>query len=211
MRAFPSAVGALILSLLSADAGAQLRLEPVARGRPNTVAFVEDPAQPGTFLLVSQDGVVDVLTAGAIRETPFLDLRGAVSSGGERGLLGLAFPPDAAASGRVFVNFTNPAGDSVIARFERRADDPFAVAPESRKDLVWGDGRAFIAQPFANHNGGHLAFGPDGCLFIGLGDGGSGNDPQNHAQTLSTPLGKMLRIDVRRRRRRPARLRRAAR
>ncbi len=197
MRTFLSAIGALILTLPATDAAAQLRFELVARGRANTVAFVEDPAQPATFLLVSQDGVIDVLTAGAIRDTPFLDLRGAVSAGGERGLLGLAFPPDAAASGRVFVNFTNPDGHSVVARFERRADDPFTVAPESRKDLVWGDGRAFIEQPFSNHNGGHLAFGPDGCLYIGLGDGGSGNDPQNRAQTLTTLLGKMLRIDVR--------------
>jgi glucose/arabinose dehydrogenase len=160
------------------------------------VAFVEDPAHPGTFLLVAQDGRVDVLIDGAIRDTPFLDLRDAISTGGERGLLGLAFPPDAAASGRVFVNFTNPAGHSVVARFERRADDPFVAAPESRRDLVWGDGRAFIEQPFSNHNGGHLAFGPDGYLYIGLGDGGSGNDPGNRAQTLTTLLGKMLRIDV---------------
>ncbi len=110
VRTFLSAIGALILTLPATDAGAQLRFELVARGRANTVAFVEDPVQPATFLLVSQDGVVDVLTAGAIRDTPFLDLRGSISSGGERGLLGLAFPPDAADSGRVFVNFTNPAG-----------------------------------------------------------------------------------------------------
>jgi glucose/arabinose dehydrogenase len=196
MRAYPTAVGVFVLSLLTADAGAQLRLEPVAHGRAGTVAFVEDPAHPGTFLLVSQDGRVDVLTDGAIRDTPFLDLGDAISTGGERGLLGLAFPPDAATSGRVFVNFTNPAGHTVVARFERRADDPLVAAPESRRDLVWGDGRAFIEQPFSNHNGGHLAFGPDGYLYIGLGDGGSGNDPGNRAQTLTTLLGKMLRIDV---------------
>jgi glucose/arabinose dehydrogenase len=195
MRTCPIAAGLLAFSLLSAEAGAQLRLELVARGRPGTVALVEDPAHADTFLLVSQDGVVSALTGGAIRDTPFLDLREVISTGGERGLLGLAFAP-AADSGRVFVNFTNRDGHTVIARFERRLDDPFSAAPESRKDLVWGDGRAFIVQPFSNHNGGHLAFGPDGYLYIGLGDGGSANDPGNRAQTVSTLLGKMLRIDV---------------
>ena len=195
MHAPPIGIGVLVLAL-AAPATASLRLERVAQGRQGTVAFVEDPQHPGTFLLVAQEGVVEVMTGGAIRETPFLDLRGAISSGGERGLLGLAFPPDAASAGRVFVNFTNRDGHTVIARFERRADDPLVAAADSRKDLVWGDGRAFIEQPFANHNGGHLAFGPDGYLYVGLGDGGSANDPRNLAQTLTTPLGKMLRLDV---------------
>ena len=118
MRPLLSAIGVLILTLPATDAGAQLRFELVARGRANTVAFVEDPVQPATFLLVAQDGVVDVLTAGAIRDTPFLDLRGAVSAGGERGLLGLAFPPDAAASGRVFV-----ISENVKPLWKRRAGD----------------------------------------------------------------------------------------
>jgi glucose/arabinose dehydrogenase len=187
---------ALAAAAVAAPAAAQLRLEPVVRAEGPTVGFVEDPVAPGTFLLIAQDGVVRVVADGAVRETPFLDLRGAISTGGERGLLGLAFPPDAAASGRVFVNFTNPAGDTVVARFTRRADDPHAVDPSSRRDLVWSDGRAVIDQPFANHNGGHLAFGPDGYLYVGMGDGGSGNDPGNRAQSLTTLLGKMLRLDV---------------
>jgi glucose/arabinose dehydrogenase len=117
-----------------------------------------------------------------------------VASGGERGLLGMAFPPDAVASRRFYVNFTNVNGDTVVSRFTRRADGQ--VDPDSRFDLVWGDGRRFIAQPFANHNGGHLAFGPDGYLYVGLGDGGSGGDPMHLAQHPNTLLGKMLRIDV---------------
>jgi glucose/arabinose dehydrogenase len=121
-------------------------------------------------------------------------LRGSISSGGERGLLGLAFPPDAAASGRVFLNFTNPDGHTVIARFTRAADGK--LDPNSRFDLLWPDGRRYIQQPFANHNGGHLAFGPDGYLYIGLGDGGSAGDPFNNAQNPASLLGKMLRIDV---------------
>ena len=109
----------------------------------------------------------------------------------------MAFAPDSATSGRFFVNFTNPAGNTVVARF-RRSADPLVADAASRFDLHWGGaaGPAFIAQPFANHNGGNLAFGPDGFLYIGLGDGGSGDDPGNRAQTPSEFLGKMLRIDV---------------
>ena len=106
----------------------------------------------------------------------------------------MAFAPDAATSRRFFVNFTNPEGHTVIARFTRTPQG--AVDLNSRVDLQWPDGRRFIEQPFANHNGGHLAFGPDGYLYIGLGDGGSGGDPLNHAQNPNSLLGKMLRIDV---------------
>jgi glucose/arabinose dehydrogenase len=191
------ALAALVVLLVQpAPARAVLRLELVARGFASAVALVEDPMLPGTFLVVSQEGVVRVFTAGAVREAPFLDLRDVISAGGERGLLGLAFPRDAATSGRVFVNFTNRAGHTVIARFERKADDPFVAEPASRFDLQWPDGQRFITQPYANHNGGNLAFGPDGFLYIGMGDGGSGNDPHNYAQSPSQLLGKMLRIDV---------------
>lgn len=176
--------------------GAMLRLEPVARGFREAVAWVEDPLLPGTFLVVQQSGVVRVVQHGETLDTPFLSLGTDLSTGGERGLLGLAFPPDAASSGRVFVNFTNAAGQTVVARFERSGDNPLVAAPASRFDLVWPDGRRFIAQPFANHNGGHLAFGADGYLYVGLGDGGSANDPQNRAQAPRTLLGKMLRLDV---------------
>jgi glucose/arabinose dehydrogenase len=182
--------------LLPVCAGAALRLELVARGLDSAVAFVQDPVLPDTFVVVQQDGLVRVVSSGVVYEAPFLDLRDQVSAGGERGLLGLAFPPDAAESRRVFVNFTNRAGHTVIARFERHPDNLLVAAPESRFDLAWPDGRRFIEQPYSNHNGGHLAFGPDGYLYIGLGDGGAGNDPENRAQSPNTLLGKMLRIDV---------------
>ena len=117
-------------------------------------------------------------------------------AGGERGLLGLAFPPQIG-SDRFFVNFTNRSGDTVVARF-RRSSSAVVADPASRFDLRWGGagGPTSIAQPFSNHNGGHLAFGPDGYLYIGLGDGGSGNDPDHRAQNPLELLGKMLRIDV---------------
>jgi glucose/arabinose dehydrogenase len=196
MRKRTTLVAFIAVLALPLCAQGSLRLELVARGLESAVAFVPDPLVPDAWLVVQQDGVVRVVHAGMVLETPFLDLRDAISRGGERGLLGLAFPPDAAESLRLFVNFTDHSGHTVIARFTRQPDNPLIAAPESRFDLAWPDGRRFIEQPYPNHNGGHLAFGPDGYLYIGLGDGGSGNDPQNRAQSPSTLLGKMLRIDV---------------
>ena len=184
----------VLASAVRADGA--LRLELIARGLESAVAFVADPVVPDTSFVVLQDGLVRVISGGVVLERPFLDLREVISRGGERGLLGLAFPPDAADSRRVFVNFTDRAGHTVIARFTRRPEDPLVALPGSRLDLQWPDGRRFIQQPYPNHNGGHLAFGPDGYLYVGLGDGGSANDPQNRAQSTTTLLGKMLRIDV---------------
>src|SRR5712671_1858372 len=106
----------------------------------------------------------------------------------------MVFSPDASTSRRFFVDFTNRAGHTVVARFRRGADAVTADV-SSRFDLRWGGagGNAFIAQPFANHNGGNLVFGPDGYLYIGTGDGGSGGDPGNRAQNPQELLGKMLR------------------
>lgn len=155
--------------------------------------MVADPLDPAIVLLVEQRGVVRVARAGELQAAAFLDLQDAVVSGGEQGLLGLAIDPR---RGRVFVNFTNREGHTVVARFGRSADDPLVADLSSRHDFVWPDGRAFIKQPFSNHNGGHLAFGPDGYLYVGLGDGGSGGDPMHLAQDARSLLGKMLRLDV---------------
>jgi glucose/arabinose dehydrogenase len=184
--------------LLSSGAGAQsqLRLRVHASGFSTPTAFVQDPGDPSVQFVLEQAGRIRVVRNGSVLSSDFLDLRTAVSSGGERGLLGMAFPPDFATSRRFYVNFTNPAGHTVVARF-RRSTDPLAADPASRFDLRWGASqRPVIDQPFANHNGGHLAFGPDGYLYIGLGDGGSGDDPGHRAQNPATFLGKMLRIDV---------------
>ncbi|MGE0814318.1 MAG: PQQ-dependent sugar dehydrogenase [Vicinamibacterales bacterium] len=194
---------AVLVAALPQAAGAQLRARLIASGfdRPNTILV--DPVVPGAVHVVDQSGLVRTFLNG-VERTPFLDLRAVVRfSFDERGLLGMAFPPDAATSGRAFVYFTDKTGgvgNSVVARFQRSAGDPLVADMASRFDLRWpasGGGRQpFITQPFPNHNGGHLAFGPDGYLYIGLGDGGSGDDPQNNAQTATTLLGKMLRIDV---------------
>src|SRR5262249_49804701 len=183
----------MLLALGGSVASAQLRTQTIASGLPPITGGVADPAQPGVLYVLQQDGLVRTIQGTTLLPTPFLDLRGQISSGGERGLLGIAFAPDAA---RVFVNFTNPNGDTVVARFRRSAGNPLAADPSSRFDLRWPNGARFISQPYANHNGGHLVFGPDGYLYIGLGDGGSANDPQNNAQNPNSLLGKMLRIDV---------------
>jgi glucose/arabinose dehydrogenase len=163
-----------------------------AAGFASPVGIVQDPTNPVIQFVVEQGGRIRTVRAGSI-VGDFLDIRADILSGGERGLLGLAFAPDYATSGRFYVNFTDPSGNTVIARFLRSTD--LLAFPASRFDLKIG-GAPSIAQPYPNHNGGQIAFGPDGYLYIGMGDGGSGNDPENRAQDPTTFLGKMLRIDV---------------
>jgi glucose/arabinose dehydrogenase len=184
-----------VLLILPSFASAQLRLETVVSGFTFPLGVVADPTDATTLFVVEQTGLVRVVQNGRINTRPFLDLRGQISTGGERGLLGLAFSPEVE-SRRFFVNFTNRDGDTVIARFQRSTTTPLAADDSSRFDLRWPNGRRYIEQPFSNHNGGHLAFGPDGYLYIGMGDGGSSGDPMNHAQNPQSLLGKMLRIDV---------------
>ena len=187
---------ALAICLTAADADAQLRTRTHASGFTNPVAFVQDPADRDIQFVVQQNGHIRVVRNGTVLAVDFLDLSADTLTGGERGLLGLAFPPQAG-SDRFFVNFTDRFGDTVVARF-RRPSSAVVADRASRFDLRWGGaaGPASIGQPFANHNGGHLAFGPDGYLYIGLGDGGSGNDPEHRAQNPLNLLGKMLRIEV---------------
>jgi glucose/arabinose dehydrogenase len=190
-------LSALAVLLCAVPAHAQLRTEVVVTGLTLPVDFVQDPSNPRVQYVVQQGGRVRVISDGVLLPTDFLNLTTAISAGGERGLLGLAFAPDYRTSGRFYVNFTNPAGHTVIARFKRSLADPLVANPSSRFDLVWPSGHAYIEHPpFGNHNGGHLAFGSDGYLYIGMGDGGSGNDPGHRAQNPADLLGKMLRIDV---------------
>ena len=191
------AIAGVVACGIVADLHAQLRARVHASGFTLPIAFVQDPGDRAVQFVAQQNGHVRVIRSGAVLPADFIDLSAAIVSGGEQGLLGLAFPPGAPTSGRFFVNFTNRSGDTVIARL-RRTSDPVVADPASRFDLRWGGpgGPAFIAQPFANHNGGHLAFGPDGHLYVGLGDGGAGDDPGHRAQNPAELLGKMLRIDV---------------
>ncbi|HEY0169710.1 MAG TPA: PQQ-dependent sugar dehydrogenase [Pyrinomonadaceae bacterium] len=143
------------------------------------------------LLVVEQGGRVRLVKNGALQATPFLDIAGRISAGGERGLLGLAFPHDYARKGYFYVNYTNTAGHTVISRFQRSAGNADTADPASEQILLT------IGQPFANHNGGQLAFSQrDRYLYVGMGDGGSGGDPGNRAQNPADLLGKMLRIDT---------------
>jgi hypothetical protein len=166
-----------------------LYLQPVLQGltAPALVANAGDGS--GRLFVVQLGGAIKVLQPDAAPPTLFLDIDDRVLSGGERGLLGLAFHPGFADNGRFFVHYTRePDGASVVSEF---AD---AGTPDTRKATE----RVIltVAQPFANHNGGMIAFGPDGYLYIALGDGGSSNDPDNRAQNVDDLLGKILRIDV---------------
>jgi glucose/arabinose dehydrogenase len=165
-----------------------LTTQRVASGFRSPLDLQSAPGDRERLYVVEQDGRIRIVRNGQVSPAPFLDIAGRISAGGERGLLGLAFHPQFGTSRRFFVNYTDPQGDTRIAEF--RATSPDVADPASERQLL------FVAQPFANHNGGGLAFGNDGMLYIGLGDGGSGGDPQGNGQKLSTALGKMLRIDV---------------
>ena len=191
-------IGPIVATLvaLAAPAWAQLQAQTYVSGLSSPLAFVQDPSDATVQYVVEQGGRIKVVKNGVLRSAVFLDLSGSIISGGEQGLLGLAFAPDYATSRRFFVNFTNPAGHTVVARFLRSTSDPPVAVPSSRLDLQWPGGLRYIVQPYSNHNGGTIAFGPDGYLYIGMGDGGSGNDPEHRAQNPAELLGKMLRIDV---------------
>lgn len=141
--------------------------------------------------VVEQGGTIKVINVeGVVSETPLLDISNLTDTNGERGLLGLAFHPNYADNGLFYVYYTNLEGNSVIARYTRSTENPQIADPESAYTILT------IDQPFANHNGGCLRFGPDGYLYIATGDGGSAGDPNNNAQNTSSLLGKILRIDV---------------
>jgi len=143
------------------------------------------------LFIVEQGGRIKILNAdGTINPDPFLDISSLVSTGSEKGLLGLAFHPNYTNNGYFFVDYTNNSGDTQIARYSVDDSNSNIADPDSAFLIINAE------QPYSNHNGGCIQFGPDGYLYIGLGDGGSGGDPQNRAQNLETLMGKLLRIDV---------------
>lgn len=177
----------------------KLELAPVVSSGLEKPLFLTNAADGSSRLfVVQQTGAIRVIRDGALLDGSYLDLSGSISAGGERGLLGLAFAPDFERSGRFYVDYTDPDGDTIVARYT--SDDPASDKPGFGKPEVI----LRIPQPYANHNGGMLAFAPDGTLCIGMGDGGSAGDPQNRAQDLRELLGKVLRIDTEGASRRPA-------
>ena len=145
----------------------------------------------GRLFVAAQDGRIWVVEAdGTVPRNPAIDLGPRIVSGGEQGLLGIALHPDFPTDPRVFVDYTDTNGDTVVASLRLDPGDPDRFDPESHQQLL------FVDQPYPNHNGGALAFGADGDLYVSLGDGGGGGDPQGNGQRVDTMLGKVLRIDI---------------
>jgi len=169
----------------------RLALEQVTNGLDAPIGIVAAGDGSGRLFILERAGRIRVVEAdGSLRPEPFVDLSARILSGGERGLLGLAFHPDFAANGRLFVHYSR-AGDGATVLAELHANAARTSAdPDSQRVLLTQ------TQPYANHNGGQLAFGPDGYLYLGLGDGGSGGDPLGNAQNTDVLLGKILRLDV---------------
>ncbi len=168
----------------------RLLLAPVVAGLDAPLLVTNAGDGSRRLFVVEQAGRIRIVRSGELVARPFLDISGRISAGGERGLLGLAFHPAYETNRRFYVDYTDSRGNTVIAEFSASAGEPDTADPSSERVLLR------IAQPYANHNGGALAFGPDGFLYIATGDGGSGGDPGNRAQSLATRLGKLLRVDV---------------
>jgi len=167
-----------------------IELEDFADGFSSPLALKN--AGDERLFVVEQGGVIKIVDANAVvNSTPFLDIQSIVNAGGERGLLGLAFHPEYQTNGRFFVHYSNNSGDTQISEFSVSPSNPDIANPNSEVMLLT------VSQPFTNHNGGTIAFGPqDGYLYIGLGDGGGGGDTNNNAQNPTLLIGKLLRIDI---------------
>ena len=169
----------------------RVALEPVVSGLDSPLYVISAEDGSGRLFVVEKKGRIRIVTGNSLIQTPFLDITARVgSSGGEQGLLCVAFPPEFPAKDYFYVNYTAADGTSRVSRFFVQPGNANRADPQSEEVLLR------IDQPFANHNGGQLAFGPEGFLYIGTGDGGGGGDPEENAQDGSTLLGKILRIDV---------------
>jgi glucose/arabinose dehydrogenase len=166
--------------------GSALRLRLVVSGLDDPTYLAVASGEPRNLYVVEQPGTVRLLVNGRLRATPFLDIRELVKSGGEQGLLSIAFHPGYARNHLFYVDYTDTNGDTRVVEYRARGG---RTIESSARQLL------FVKQPYANHNGGQLQFGPDGLLYVGMGDGGSGGDPENRAQNLAISLGKLLRTD----------------
>jgi glucose/arabinose dehydrogenase len=174
----------------SPDESPTVKLEPLIDGLSAPVYLTAAGDGSRRVFIVEQPGTIRVYQQDMLQEQPFLDIRAQVRFGGERGLLSVAFHPQYAENGRFFVNYTRSTDSATVIAEYRVSDDPDLVDSGSERVLL------VIEQPFPNHNGGQLQFGPDGMLYVGMGDGGSSGDPLGHGQNPKTLLGTLLRIDV---------------
>ena len=198
-------VGALLFSamiILSGSAFAQsaswdpasfsssFTLREIVENLDSPVGIVDPGDGSGRLFIVEQTGKILVLKSGAVSSEPFLDISSLISSGSEQGLLGLAFHPDYANTGIFAIDYTDVDGNTNIVRYQVDTQNPDLADASSAEQLL------IIDQPYPNHNGGQLQFGPDGFLYIGMGDGGSQGDPEENGQNTNALLGKILRIDI---------------
>ncbi len=180
---------AVVLALALPARAAAFTFQPVARGFASPVDVASAPGDPSTLYVVEQQGTIKIVRNGQVAGT-FLDIRSSVKSGGEQGLLSVAFHPSYAQNHLFYVNYTDTNGDTRVIEFKSANG---VGVPSSARQLL------FVKQPYANHNGGQLEFDRLGYLYVGMGDGGSGGDPERRAQNLSVRLGKLLRINPTRR------------
>jgi glucose/arabinose dehydrogenase len=174
-----------------AELASKLDIVPFVDGLSMPVGMAVPPEEKsGRLFFVEKTGTIRIVRNGKVEPKPFLDLTNEVTKGGEQGLLGLAFHPDYAKNGRLFVDLTDTKGDTHVLEFKVSAQNPDVVDPASRKSVL------FIKQPYSNHNAGNILFGPDRLLYVATGDGGAGGDPQGNAQNDASLLGKMLLINV---------------
>jgi glucose/arabinose dehydrogenase len=167
------------------SAGSAFEPRPFLRGFDSPVLLTHAPGEPKTFYVVEQSGRIVRIRSG--RRTVFLDVRNAVEFGGEQGLLGLAFHPRYARNRLFYIAYTSNDGKNVVVRYRSNGQ----VAVRSSRKVLFS-----VEDPYGNHNGGHLAFGPDGMLYTTIGDGGAGGDPEDRAQNMRSVFGKLLRLDV---------------
>ena len=193
IRVLAAVLALLALTVPTASAydpnGFDLELTPVVSGLSQPVLVTHAGDGSDRLFIVEQGGTVRIFKNGSLVSLPLIDLTASVSDGYEQGLLGLAFHPDHETNGKFYVNFTTNGGDTAINEYRVGTNRDRVLAGSGRRVIT-------IQQPFDNHNGGHIAFGRDGYLYVGMGDGGSGGDPQDRAQSLGSMLGKMLRIDA---------------
>jgi glucose/arabinose dehydrogenase len=181
-----TATGAAATETASGPSLPRFALTRVVNELDSPVHLASTPSEPDRLYIVEQPGRIRVIEGGSILPAPFLDITSQVRSGGEQGLFSVAFHPEYESNGLFYVDYTDQNGDTRVVEYGAQGSG----APARRRELL------FVDQPYANHNGGQLAFGPDGRLYVGMGDGGSAGDPQDRAQNLGEKLGKLLSLDV---------------
>ena len=189
-----AAVFAIAVSARGGDERAAYNFTPIARGLSSPVHVAAPRSEPNNIYIVEQVGRIRVRVGGQLRARPFLDIRGLVKCCGEQGLFSVAFHPNYVRNKRFYVQYTDRRGDTRLVEYRSRG---LSRAPVRRRQIWFQD------DPYSNHNGGQLAFGPDGYLYASPGDGGSGGDPENRAQNMRTLFGKLLRFNVNAARPRP--------